>query len=252
MDTTTAKAVGQMAEQINALGAGVVAIAIIFVLFLGLTMFVFTSFKKMIEHNQEKYDEMFDTIVRPHPSSAHGAEDDIFTSSIEIEKAIDEQLKYTCGITKCDRSAVYVFHNGTKTLSGSHLLKFSCLTEYANIYQHCANGKHQNIAIGQIKDVCNCFLNNKPFSSWNVSEMRDSSYTKEWLLAQKVKSTVASPIYGRTGSVIGFVVCDYMLDTAPLDAHEKILAGTKDLASKMSLLVDLDLIHERISGNHED
>lgn len=249
METVTANDIMEMAEKMNDIGIGVVAVAIIFILFASVVTFLFTSLRKSMAHQQKQYDQMFNTLMAPH--TATHSQEDIFANSLEIEKAIDDQLKYTCGVTKSDRSAVYVFHNGTKTLSGSHLLKFSCLTEYANIYQHCSNGKHQNVSIGQIKDVCNCFMRNKPFVAWDVSELKDSSYTKEWLIDQKVKSTVAVPIYGRTGGVIGFVVSDYMLDTAPLDSHEKIIACTKDLANKMALLVDLDLIHEKTSGDSE-
>lgn len=238
----------KMADGINTLGAGIVAVAIIFILFALVMGFLIVQLRRSLDHQQKQYDLMFEQLVK-QPS--YHCEDDIFTDSLEIEKAIDEQLKYTCGITKSDRSAVYIFHNGTKTLSGSHLLKFSCLTEYANIYQHCANGKHQNVAIGQIKDVCNCFMKGKPFVAWNTEELKDSSYTKEWLIDQRVKSTVAVPIYGRTGGVIGFVVSDYMLDTAPVDTHQKILDGTKELANKMALLVDLDLIHEKPLGETE-
>lgn len=230
--------VSELAESIHRLGVGVVAVSVIFVIFIiGISVFL-GIFKKIIDDFINTYGKMLDKILHPQKD-----EEDILKNSVEIAEEARRHLQYACGVTHCDRSAAYVFHNGTRTLGGSHLLKFSCLVEYSNITQLCDGKNHQSTPIGEIWEACTDFLNSGLFTAWDVNSLADGSDVKAWMLSRNIRAAVAHAVYSDTGEVIGFVVTEYIKYPPPANSEQRIISATKDLANRMVMAMDLGLIH---------
>lgn len=230
--------VTELAGTIQKMGAGVVAIAVIFMIFIiGVSVFL-GMFKKILDDFIKTYGRMLNNILSPQQEK-----EDILKSSIEIAEEARKHLQYACGVTHCDRSAAYVFHNGTRTLGGSHLLKFSCLVEYSNIAQLCDGKNHQSTPIGEIWEACTDFLNSGLFTSWDVNALPEGSDVKAWMLSRNIRAAVAHAVYSDTGEVIGFVVTEYIKYPPPANSEQRIISATKDLANRMVMVMDLELIH---------
>ena len=235
---STLEIVDDLSKEVQNLGSGVIAVAVILVVFIiGISVFL-AVFKKMMNNFTETYKEMFQKILH----SDADENKDILKQSIEIANEAKCHLQYACGATHCDRSAAYVFHNGTRTLGGSHLLKFSCLVEYSNIAQYCDGGKYQGTPIGEIWDACSAFLDSGLFAVWDVETLGEDSAVKEWMKSRKIRAAVAHAVYDDKGNIIGFVVNEYIKFPPPANSEEGIITVTRDLANRMVMAMDLELI----------
>ena len=249
METINIDDVQKMAETIDTLGAGIMGIAIIFVVFLVLMSVGIGLFCKMAADQRkqneamratqaEQFQQMFNQIIQNKYDGG------IFKKSLNISAAAEEQLKYACGVTKCDRVAIYVFHNGVRALNGSHLLKTSCLIEYAPLNQYCYISQSKDIPINQILEVCNSLDEIGSYTCWDTDTLDDASSLKSWLKGRHIKSVVANAIYDNNGHPIGFACSEFMLAEPDEDNHEYIFDRTKELADKMAIVMNLNLLKQ--------
>lgn len=235
--TSVIDTVSELSKKVQNFGAGIVAITVILVIFIIIVLIFLAVFRKMFDNFIKTYQEMLNKLIH---SSEEGQ--DVLKQSVEIANEAKCHLQYACGATHCDRSAAYVFHNGTRTLGGSHLLKFSCLVEYSNITQYCDGGKYQGTPIGEIWDACSAFLESGLFAVWDVNTLNDDSPVKKWMSTRKIRAAVAHAVYDDKGNIIGFVVNEYIKFPPPANSEEGIINVTRDLANRMVMAMDLELI----------
>lgn len=236
--TSVVNTVSELSEKVQNFGVGIIAVATILVLFIIIVLIFFAIFRKMFDNFVKTYQEMFNKVL----GSDDEEEKDMLRQSIEIANEAKCHLQYACGATHCDRSAVYVFHNGTRTLGGSHLLKFSCLVEYSNIAQYCDGGKYQGTPVGEIWDACSAFLESGLFAVWDVETLGDDSQVKKWMKTRKIRAAVAHAVYDDKGNIIGFVTNEYIKFPPPANSENGIINVTRDLANRMVMAMDLELI----------
>lgn len=239
--------VQKMAKIIDDFGAGLTAVAIIFLAFIVILSIGVAIFCKMMntqsKQNEdlqkaqaEQYAEMFKLLTQQNYKG------NIFKQSLNVSAAAEEQLKYTCGVTKCDRVAVYMFHNGVRALNGSHLLKTSCLIEYAPLNQYCYLSASKDIPINQILEACNSLDEIGSFTCWDTSTLSDTSSLKSWLVGRGIKSIVVNAIFDNEGHPIGFACSEFMLQKPSQESWDGIFDHTKELADKMSIVMNLNLL----------
>lgn len=247
MNSVNISDIQTMANTVKNLGAGLTAISIIFVVFLVLLSVGLGIFCKMIKDQQkqnekmraaqaDQFQRMFDILV------SNKYDGGIFKKSLSVSSAAEEQLKYTCGVTKCDRVAIYVFHNGVRMLNGSHLLKTSCLIEYAPLNRYCYISQSKDIPINQVLDVCNSLDEIGSYTCWDTNALEDASSLKSWLIDRHIKSIVATAIFDNHGHPIGFACAEFMLQEPHEDDREEIFDETRALADKMAIVMNLDLL----------
>ena len=59
---------------------------------------------------------------------------------------------------------------------------------------------------------------------------------------RKIRAAVAHAVYDDKGNIIGFVVNEYIKFPPPANSEEGIITVTRDLANRMVMAMDLELI----------
>lgn len=237
----------KMARLINDYGVDIIIEAIMFLLFIVIAFVTFNMFRVTIKNQQkaaeeerkkqdERFQQMFDAIMKGRDQG------NLFSESVGVTAAVDEQLRYTCGVTKCDRAAIYVFHDGVRALNGSHLLKFSCLIEYATLNQHASIHKHKDLPINHIADICNSLDYNSSYVCWDVENLNEDVASRAWLSGRDVKSIVINAIYDRNGQPMGFACSEFILQKPHDDDKQMIIEKTRGLADKVAITMNLGLM----------
>lgn len=240
-----------VAQSIQNLGAGIIALAIILVLFFVVVTGTFVFLRATIKKQNEQHDmilqeqitqvrAMFNNLLENQQPETSNV--DILKTSMQIADSAEEQLKYTCAVTKSDRTAIYMFHNGVKTLNGSHILKFSCLVEYATLSKYYENQLYKDTPINQIREACNLFTEDKLVCYWNTGNLENDSAIKEWMERRGVKGAVAAAVHDSQGRVIGFVATEYYMGYPDPSMYERIQEETHELALKVAMAMDLELL----------
>lgn len=283
--TTVITDIGSMSQLIKNFGVEIVAVAIIFVLFICACIAAVLLVKWMLKKQDEKLSKSLEaqdkTLKETIESQQKKIDDsisqqnklintfqeqqstvlnsllkavvanqahkpikkDMLEESIEVTSVAEEHLRYVCGVTHCDRAAVYMFHNGTRVLNGgAHLLKTSCLIEYAILNKYYCLTRHKDIPISTIREVCTDLLKCGKYICWDISLCDENSPFKEWVSKRKVQSVVANAVYDKEGHPIGLVCCEFMTRIPADKEKQKILSEMKSLSSKMSMAMDLNLI----------
>jgi hypothetical protein len=242
MTSTNPPSVESMTQQVTELsntidkyGAGIVAIAILFVLLMALMVFFLVFFKNLYDTNAKRTDQIirwFETQMSKQPDS------DIVKTSVESTNIIIDHLKYTCSMTKCDRTAVYVFHNGQFLLNGCHIMKFSCLAEFALLSKHNHISEQKDIPISQIQNLCNKMLGHESLVFQDMSSVPNSPM-EEWCLRFGMKSLVAQAVYNGDGHILGFATAEYYHQKIDHEDIGKAVSEVRRLADKVCITMDI-------------
>lgn len=242
MTSTHPPSVESMVQQVNELsdamtkyGVGIVAIAILFVILMALMVFFLVFFKNMFETNTERTNQIIHWFEN---QVSKQSDTDIVKSSVESTNLIVDHLKYACSMTKCDRTSVYVFHNGQFLLNGCHIMKFSCLVEFALLSKHNHIYKQKDVPISQVQNLCNKMLNRERLVFEDLLSTPDNPF-EEWCLRFRMKSIVAQPIYNHDGHILGFVAAEYYNQKIDNEDIGAALTETRRLADKVSVAMDL-------------
>ena len=233
--------VNDLSEAIDKYGAGIVAMAIIYVLFIMIIIGFVIYFAKTAKQNQRRTDEFIKYLK---DMSAKENNNNVVEAFIKSTNIIVDHLRYVCYETKCDRAAVYMFHNGQYLLNGAHLMKFSCCVEFALLTKHKYISCQKDVPINQIQDLCVKILNKEDLVFENIYH-KDSTPFEEWHMRHDTKSVVVQPVYSKDGYILGFVSAEYYSE--PIEKgdikHTKELVHS--LADKVSVTLDLN---KQISG----
>ena len=236
--------VQQVAELSNAMdkyGVGIVAIAILFVLLMALMVFFLVFFKNLYDTNAKRTDQIIRWFEK---EMSKQSDTDIVKSSVESTNIIVDHLKYACSVTKCDRTAIYVFHNGQFLLNGCHIMKFSCLVEFALLSKHNHIYEQKDIPIAQIQNLCNNMLGHGNLAFQDISAVPNSPL-EEWCLRFGMKSLIAQPVYNSEGHILGFATAEYYHQKIDSNDINNVTTEVRRLADKLSVTMDLgEVTHE--------
>ena len=165
----------------------------------------------------------------------------LFKVSVECGALIEEHLKHLYHVTKADRVALYVFHNGQRMLNGGHLLKMSCLNEYSLSEKLLYSYRHKDTPISQISVVCNALLEKGCWSCTDTSTIEDPSL-KQWVRAFGYKSVFIKGVFNTHGEVIGFASAEYIEAPVYPDRIDIAKKETRRFADKVAVAIDAELV----------
>lgn len=227
--------VSELSETMTKYGVGIVAIAILFVILMALMVFFLVFFKNLYDTNAKRTDQIIRWFEK---EMSKQSDTDIVKSSVESTNVIIGHLKYACSVTKCDRTAIYVFHNGQFLLNGCHIMKFSCLVEFALLSKHNHIYEQKDIPIAQIQNLCNNMLNHDSLVFQDMSAVPNSPL-EEWCLRFGMKSLVAQPVYNSEGHILGFATAEYYHQKIDSNDVGSAITEVRRLADKLSVTMDL-------------
>jgi len=237
------------AEALDKYGFMIIGAACFIVIALIVFLLIIKAFMKQSSMANCQNQKVFDVLMdRAFGGGVEGGRS-LVKESIDCTGAIIEHLKYTAATTKADRIAVYVFHNGQRMLNGRHMMKFSCMCEYATLQRYYFMDKQRDIPVGAIQMACNELIENHRWSCADISTLEDGNM-QNWFKEFPSKSVYLSAVYDTSGIIIGFVSANFFLDQVTENNSARIKEQITRLADRVSVAVDLNLI-ERSSDKSD-
>lgn len=247
--STSVDDVLKLSEMMERTGIAIVIIAVFLVIIL-ISVIAFigvavngnknreTQYETLLREVTEQNNKFVEMMINNNNANSQSG---LFKVSVECGALIEEHLKHLYHVTKADRVALYVFHNGQRMLNGGHLLKMSCLNEYSLSEKLLYSYRHKDTPISQISVVCNALLEKGCWSCEDTSVVDDPSL-KQWIKAFGYKSVFIKGVFNTHGEVIGFASAEYIEAPVYPDRIETAKKETRRFADKVAVAIDAELV----------
>ena len=272
----SANDIGSFAEIIEKYGAGVLAIAVLAVLFIFIIKYLvksneklldtFTSeLKKEIKENvpviQEPQRELFFFfLLKEFVIEIVRDEVKILTEEKSVS-VLDNHIKISSNIKPCleraktdfnaDRVAAYVFHNGMHSSHGLPFYKYTCLSEVIRRDKGITQviNEQKALPLTMIDDNIAIMLNRE---GWFVICDADKESDKYPLVIGQMgrnllKSAIGVSIYSVDGDILGFVMVEFKKSKTK-EELEGIVCRVKDRCDSLTTVFDFRRNKENILG----
>ena len=239
----------KLSEMMERAGIAIVVIAVFLVIILISVIALIGVFIRKSKNEENQFSKLLTDTLEQNNKFIQSLIDNnnvnnqsgLFKISVECGALIEEHLKHLYHVTKADRVALYVFHNGQRMLNGGHLLKMSCLNEYSLSERLLYSYRHKDTPISQISVVCNALLEKGCWTCEDTSVIEDPSL-KQWIKAFGYKSVFIKGVFNTHGEVIGFASAEYIEAPVYPDRIEIAKKETRRFADKVAVAIDAELV----------
>lgn len=249
--TDTVDSIGTMSGFINQYGMVPVLLSLILVLFIGFILIMQYNNTKMITRlvNSQKESNNFNNEV-----IKNFIQEVLFDKNKDVLRAIDnlhdnirpehnhlEMLNNSIDgniilknasrevcrqLDNCSRVAIYVFHNGNKSLHGLPFFKMSCIHEWGRLGNATLRGKyHSDIPLHMFDDFIEDLWKSGTYKCQNIDEKKneDPSIT-QFILFSRANALYMKGIKDdRNSTFAGFVVLEFdQVETFEEDARRDV------------------------------
>lgn len=272
----SANDIGSFAEIIEKYGAGVLAIAVLAVLFVFIIKYLVKSNEKLLDtFTSELKKEIKENVpVIQEPQRELFSKEELKEFVIEIvrdevkmlteEKSVsvlDNHIKISSNIKPCleraktdfnaDRVAAYVFHNGMHSSHGLPFYKYTCLSEVIRRDRGITQviNEQKALPLTMIDDNIAIMLNRE---GWFVICDADKESDKYPLVIGQMgrnllKSAIGVSIYSVDGDILGFVMVEFKKSKTK-EELEGIVCRVKDRCDSLTTVFDFRRNKENILG----
>lgn len=210
--------------------------------------------------NSQKKEIKEDTAHKPHEKNEKGATTihNIVDYNSRINGIFEEIAKSVMGELRCNRIAVYVFHNGNKTPYGYSFVKMSCIYEHnmkANVVLRGKN--HQGLPLHAFSTIIDCLIKNGEYIIGNVYNHGIISADEQLLTfidGSKVKSLFALGIRDNNGDIAGFVIAEFNdeQDFSVLEWYNKARSSLKNMCNAVRPIIVENDFHKAYENKEKD
>lgn len=179
-----------------------------------------TLLNNLLEQNKELTDnlksgkeELEQIMPKPHNP-------DLVSTYIDINLALRNICKAMLNRVRCDRVAIYVFHNGNNSLHGLPFFKMSCIGEWSNRGGVINKGKiHSDLPLHMFSNVIDSLYSNGECiisDIWSKSPtdkditLDQKDELMEFINNGKVKSIGMFAIRDSGGNLAGFSIAEFI------------------------------------------
>lgn len=272
--TTAVSGITQLADSISKNGA-LIVIGAAFILFSVLILLMFIKinsdmFKNIVNQINQKNDEnseitkklldhFLEAEEKEKEKEADDGEDkeppkhhakDLVGLYIDYTTAFKGETKSVINTVRCDRVAVYVFHNGNQTLYGLPFIKMSCVYEDTMKGNMTMRSKaHMNLPLHLFNDFIQALYRDGIFAG-NIDdvEIHDGSI-REFLSFSDAKSVFMRAIKKEDGSLAGFTVCEF---NEPVDySNENTFMAINNKLKEMNDAIKYIVTDDEFSKKYE-
>ena len=152
----------------------------------------------------------------------------------KLRNVIKEDLYTTMNTTCASRTALYLFHNGTRSSQGISFIKISCIGERtligSGVKEQILN--HSNMPVNIFDNMYEKLIENGRYVIINNPETMQTSRS-QFISASKIHYSQAIGIYDSSNNILGFVLAefDHSYTKAVSDSEYAVL---KDFSKKIS------------------
>lgn len=209
--------IGLLSHYINEYGPLIVILAVFLVVFLAIIGYILRTNQKSIENSSELNEQLVTTILNnyfeknSHVLESHKQHEErnIVNIFMELNKTLKSACDRIMRKTNSDRTAIYVFHNGTHASHGLPFFKITCICETIskNSNVNVKISEHSSVPISMFDSiVMNLFYNSEHYI--NINETSDPAEIV-FLHDTKIKECFFVPIYDDDNNMMGFVFNGY-------------------------------------------
>ena len=268
MNNTT-ETVNTTAQMINQEGLGTVILALFIVVFLAMQYMQWKQAKADREANEIANNNLINTFITQHEKILNTIinnkemndyqlheEKDLMTLFGNIHKRLREDCREALEILNADRTAVYVFHNGSSSIHDLPFFKFSCIAEFiARGSGSTSKMKaHNSIPIDLLNQIIDTLIRDGNFVHFKVGNKDDNLSTDEKLFLNKLllqgieKTCILYSIYDMENRCMGFIFAEFGEDNFTKEELKEKKVHLKYLAEKLSPILEFSNYYKKKTG----
>lgn len=235
--SNTIDQVGNTASLINQYGPTVVILAVFLLIFISIMAFILRSNhnmnKQMLESQQsaataqqKMMQDMFDTcmsLIKKENSKDDDEEDEeeetkpkkkkIVSAYIDSSLAFKDASRIAIGKIKCERIAIYLFHNGNHTPYGYPFAKMSCVHEWTTRGSNTVRGTtHVNIPLYAFSTIVESLSKDGEFVVGNIYEhglISADEQVFQFISGSTIRALFALGIKDKDGDLAAFTIAEF-------------------------------------------
>ena len=267
MNNTT-ESVNTTAQMINQEGLGTVILALFIVVFLVMQYMQWKQAKADREANEIANTNLINTFIAQHEKILNTIinnkemnnyqlheEKDLMTLFGNIHKRLIEDCREALEILNADRTAVYVFHNGSSSIHDLPFFKFSCIAEFiARGSGSTSKMKaHNSIPIDLLNQIIDTLIRDGNFVHFKVNKnnnlsMDETLFLNKLLLQGTEKTCILYSIYDMENRCMGFIFAEFGEDNFTKAELKEKKVHLKYLAEKLSPILEFSNYYKKKTG----
>ena len=269
----TVDQVSDATKLINQYGPTVVIIAVFLLLFIGLLFFILRSNHKMNQQmieaqqaaskaNQKMMQDMFDTFKSLVVNKDKDDEDDddkpkkkkIVSAYIDSSLAFKDASRIAIGKIKCERVAIYLFHNGNHTPYGYPFAKMSCVHEWTLRGSNTVRGTtHMNIPLYAFSNIVESLVKDGEFVIGNIYDhgiISADEQVFQFISGSTIRAIFALGIKDKDGELAAFAIAEFK--DAQDFSDEETYKNIKDALSTMNDSIYSIVVNDEFRNNYNE
>ena len=264
----TSETVNTTAQMINQEGLGTVILALFIVVFLAMQYMQWKQAKADREANEIANNNLINTLIAQHEKILNTIinnkemnnyqlheEKDLMTLFGNIHKRLIEDCREALEILNADRTAVYVFHNGSSSIHDLPFFKFSCIAEFiARGSGSTSKMKaHNSIPIDLLNQIIDTLIRDGNFVHFKVNKnnnlsMDETLFLNKLLLQGTEKTCILYSIYDMENRCMGFIFAEFGEDNFTKEELKEKKVHLKYLAEKLSPILEFSNYYKKKTG----
>lgn len=261
--------VGDLAEILSNYGPFVGILSVFLIIFLAVILFSIWSNKKMVKRILEKDANMEDlsqdllnkivtSVLGTLNSGNAVAQNSVPMQPVQYDEPIDKRnlvgkyidvniafkdaSRIAVSSLKCERVAIYVFHNGSTSLHGLPFFKMSCVHEWTvKSSRAIRNSMHSNLPLHAFSDMVEKLYRTGECAISNVRGTTIDDHTARFVEYTDIMSAFLLGIKDSDDNLAGFVIAEYrdttdFADETKYNFVKQVLSTTID--NIRSIIID--------------
>lgn len=251
------KGVQSVAELLEKYGPFIVILAVFIVVFLGVLAYVIHNNQKMnkqimdaqkksAENNQQIMNDMIKSFIdmakeqkeeREREVEAEQKHKKIVSAYIDSSLAFKDASRIAMAKIRCERVAIYLFHNGNSTPYGYSFAKMSCVHEWTMRGSDTIRGRtHVNIPLYAFSTIVEALVKDSEMAIGNIYEhgiLSADEQVFQFISGSTTRALFALAIKDRDDDeLVAFTVAEF---TEPQDFSSKeVYSSVKDALQTMN------------------
>lgn len=215
MSEVTTSEIESLTKLISEYSALVVGCAIIFIAFIVVLAFIMRQSQKNMQSiadlNKQLVNKLLAEDEDKDTQEHSNIEKNLVVKHTEINEELQKQLKILRDETDCDRTFVFLFHNGEYSVNMFPFLKATCFMEWKLYTIKPSLTDQRSIPVSILTPFCNDLVK---YGKWNCGCVEDLQMEEPmmyaWLKSKCSKSFFGRALRDENKGIIGFVACDYV------------------------------------------
>lgn len=191
----------------------IVACAILLIAFIVILSVILKQNQKNMQTITDLNKQLVDKFLTEDDSSSgdKSEENNLVVRHVQLNSELQNQLKIMRDKTDCDRTYIFLFHNGEHTLNMFPFLKVTCFIEWKLYTIKQTMTDQRAIPVSILNTLCTNLLNKDKYMCGNLDDLQEvDPMLYAWLKSKGTKSFFGRALKDDNKNLIGFVACDYV------------------------------------------